>query len=356
MEAESAAILPTGGGWQYEPKWDGFRCIAFRDGDEVRLQSKAGKPLERYFPELVKDLISLGPKRFVLDGEIVIRVKGRLAFDQLLLRIHPAASRIARLSRERPAELMVFDLLVDERGKLWAAERLIERRKWLERFARRFFKSGSIALSRATTSLPTAKRWLAGAGADLDGVVAKRRGLAYQSGNRDGMVKIKPIRSADCVVGGFRYAAKGHAIGSLLLGLYDDNGLLHHVGFCSGLNGEVRTGLAERLKALIKPPGFTGRAPGGPSRWSSERSEAWTPLAPKLVVEVTYDHVTENRFRHGTGFLRWRPDKAPTSCSLHQIQRSARHPRSASTGASGISPAQQSPRPPSRRAVRCSPL
>jgi ATP-dependent DNA ligase len=322
MEAETAAELPRGDEWQYEPKWDGFRCLAFRDGDEIRLQSKAGKPLERYFPELVGSLDALAARRFVLDGEIVVEVDGKLAFDQLLQRIHPAASRIARLAREHPAEFKVFDLLVDERGTRRTKEVLAGRRPRLERFAKRYFDSPDVALSRCTRQLRTAERWLAGAGGDTDGVVAKRLDLPYQSGNRDGMVKVKRIRTADCVVGGFRYASKGKGIGSLLLGLYNAGGKLDHVGFCSGLDDTVRKGLRERLESLIKPPGFTGRAPGGPSRWNGERSTDWQPLAPKLVVEVSYDHVTDERFRHGTRFLRWRPDKAPRQCTMQQIDRS----------------------------------
>ncbi len=320
MEAESASELPRGREWQYEPKWDGFRCLVFRDGERVRLQSKAGKPLERYFPELVEALLALGPRRFVLDGEIVVEHEGRLAFDHLLMRIHPAASRIARLAQEQPADLKVFDLLVDERGTSRTGEPLADRRSRLERFASRYFGRGlAVTLSRATKSIATASRWLAGAGIDTDGVVAKRVDLPYQSGNRDGMVKVKPVRSADCVVGGFRYAAKGKAIGSLLLGLYDGDGKLNHVGFCSGLDASLRKGLAARLEALVKPPGFTGRAPGRPSRWNGERSTDYEPLAPKLVVEVAYDHVTDGRFRHGTRFLRWRPDKAPSQCTMEQI-------------------------------------
>ena len=321
MEAETADELPSGKKWQYEPKWDGFRCLAFRDGEEICLQSKAGKPLERYFPELVGALHALGARRFVLDGEIVVEHEGHLAFDHLLLRIHPAASRIARLAREEPADLKLFDILVDERGTRRTGEVLADRRPRLERFADRYLEPGmSVSLSRATRSIATARRWLAGAGVDTDGVVAKRLDLPYQSGNREGMIKVKRIRSADCVVGGFRYGAKGREVGSLLLGLYDDEGALNHVGFCSGLDATLRKGLTHRLEGLVKPPGFTGRAPGRPSRWNGERSTAYEPLAPKLVVEVAYDHVTDGRFRHGTRFLRWRPDKAPSQCTMQQIE------------------------------------
>jgi len=322
MEAESADELPGGAEWQYEPKWDGFRCLAFRDGDRVRIQSKAGKPLERYFPDVVETLAGRGARRFVLDGEIVIPVDGRLSFDELLLRVHPAASRVRTLVAAHRARLVVFDLLADERGRSLAGLPLEERRARLEAFAARYFPrgDGGVVLSEATRRLATARRWLSGGGGgDLDGVVAKRLDLPYRSGERDGMLKVKRQRTADCVVGGFRYASKGGGIGSLLLGLYDQAGQLHHVGFCSSFRASERTGLAARLEPLRGGPGFTGRAPGGPSRWSTERSAQWEPLAPKLVVEVGYDHVSGGRFRHGTRFLRWRPDKAPRRCTMEQI-------------------------------------
>jgi ATP-dependent DNA ligase len=320
MEAESADALPAGEEWQYEPKWDGFRSLAFRDGDRVRIQSKAGKPLERYFPDVAESLASLDAKRFVVDGEIVIPVDGRLSFDELLLRVHPAESRVRTLVEAHRARLVVFDLLVDERGRSLAGLPLEQRRERLEAFAARHFKSDELVLSDATRRLATARRWLAGGrGGDLDGVVAKRLDLPYRSGERDGMLKVKRQRTADCVVGGFRYASKGGGIGSLLLGLYDGDGLLHHVGFCSSFTAKERATLKAKLEALRKPPGFTGRAPGGPSRWSTERSAQWEPLQPTLVVEVGYDHVSGMRFRHGTKFLRWRPDKAPRQCTMEQI-------------------------------------
>jgi len=308
MEAESVPALPAGREWQYEPKWDGFRCLGFRDGESVRIQSKAGKPLGRYFPDVVEALGALSVRRFVLDGEIVIPVDGRLSFDELLLRIHPAASRVRTLVEAHRARLVVFDLLVDERGRS------------LEAFAKRAFPRGrAIVLSQASRRLTTARDWLAGGGGDLDGVVAKRLDLPYRSGARDGMVKVKRRRTADCVVGGYRYASKGGGIGSLLLGLYDGDGLLDHVGFCSSLPAAERRGLRQKLERLRQPPGFTGRAPGGPSRWSTERSAEWEPLAPRLVVEVEYDHVSNDRFRHGTRFVRWRPDKAPKQCTMEQL-------------------------------------
>jgi ATP-dependent DNA ligase len=322
MEAESASELPDGAAWQYEPKWDGFRSIAFRDGDSVRVQSKAGKPLERYFPDVVESLAALGARRFVLDGEIVIPVDGRLSFDELLLRVHPAESRVRKLVAEHRARLVVFDLLVDERGRSLADLPLEERRPRLEAFAKKYFpRNDRIVLSGATRKLATARSWLRGGGkGDLDGVVAKRLDLPYRSGERDGMLKVKRQRTADCVVGGFRYASRGRVVGSLLLGLYDGDGLLHHVGFCSGLRADQRIELTRKLETLRAPPGFTGRAPGGPSRWSTERSAQWEPLEPSLVVEVGYDHVSGGRFRHGTRLIRWRPDKAPAQCTMEQIR------------------------------------
>ena len=321
MEAESVPALPAGRDWQYEPKWDGFRCLAFRDGDSVRIQSKAGKPLGRYFPDVVESLAALRATRFVLDGEIVIPVDGRLSFDELLLRVHPAESRVRTLVAAHRARLVVFDLLVDERGRSLVRLSLAERRARLETFAKRTFsRRRDIVLSQASRRVSTARTWLSGGNGDLDGVVAKRLDLPYRSGERDGMVKVKRRRTPDCVVGGFRYASKGGGIGSLLLGLYDEAGRLDHVGFCSSLSAADRRGLKEKLERVRQSPGFTGRAPGGPSRWSTERSAEWEPLAPKLVVEVEYDHVSGGRFRHGTRFVRWRPDKAPRQCTMEQLR------------------------------------
>jgi ATP-dependent DNA ligase len=321
MEAETAASLPRGPGWLFEPKWDGFRCLAFRDGDDIQLQSKAGKPLGRYFPDVIASLAALTPRRFVIDGEIVVPVDGRLSFDALLLRVHPAESRVRTLAQAHPAQVIIFDLLVDERGHSLVALPLTERRRRLEAFARRHLaRGGPVVLSEQTTRLATAETWLERRSGDLDGVVAKRLDLPYRSGTRDGMRKVKRQRTADCVVGGFRYATRGGQVGSLLLGLYDKAGLLHHVGFTSSLKADVRKGLTGKLERLISEPGFSGKAPGGPSRWSTERSGEWTPLAPELVVEVAYDHVTGDRFRHGTRFLRWRPDKAPKQCTLDQLR------------------------------------
>ena len=320
MEARSVDEIPVGDQWQYEPKWDGFRCLAFRDGSRLELQSKAGQPLTRYFPELAASLLKLAAKKFVLDGEIVVPVAGRLSFDELLMRIHPAASRVKKLAAEFPAMLIVFDLLADEHGRSLADKPLAERRKRLERFAARYFAGhDAIRLSPATTRLATAKQWFRKTGGDLDGIIVKRLDMMYRSGGRDAMLKIKHRRTADCVVGGFRYAEGKKVIGSLLLGLYDDAGLLHHVGFTSSFKAADRKQITKRVEQLIAPPGFTGRAPGGPSRWSTKRSTQWQPLKPKLVVEVEYDHFTGDRFRHGTQLVRWRPDKAPRQCTLNQV-------------------------------------
>lgn len=332
MEAQTAKEIPKGPEWQYEPKWDGFRCIAFRDGDEVELQSKAGQPLTRYFPELVAAIQALAPKKFVLDGEIIVPVNGNLAFDELLMRIHPAASRINKLAKEHPSTLIAFDLLVDEKGEALVDEPLAERRAHLEHFAHKYFERGanghasSVRLSPATADLKEARRWFRTMGGGLDGVIAKRRDLPYQSGTRTGMEKIKDLRTADCVVGGFRYASKGKMVGSLLLGLYDDEGLLHHVGFTSSIHASDKAEVTKKLEAIRKPPGFTGRAPGGPSRWSTERSGEWEPLEPKLVVEVQYDHFAGGRFRHGTKLMRWRPDKAAKQCTIAQVEHESRSP------------------------------
>ncbi len=328
MEAEPADEIPSSSGWHYEPKWDGFRCIAFRDGREVEIESKATQSLTRYFPELVEALQALKAARFVLDGEIVIPIGGKLSFEALLLRIHPAATRVTKLSCDTPALLLAFDLLVNERGKSLVDQPLSKRRAGLESFAARFFSAESrIRLSPATTSLDEARGWFRTMGGGLDGIVAKRFGDPYRSGERsDGMLKIKDRRTADCVVGGFRYAAKDELVGSLLLGLYDSDGRLNHVGFTSGIPAKEKPDLTKRLESLIEPPGFTGRAPGGPSRWSRNRPTEWQPLRPILVVEVEYDHFTGGRFRHGTRLVHWRPDKSPRQCTLAQVERESRSP------------------------------
>jgi ATP-dependent DNA ligase len=319
MEALSVDTIPEGEDWQYEPKWDGFRCLLFRDGDSVELQSKSGQSLTRYFPELVAAAAALKARRFVLDGEIVVPQGRAFSFDNLLQRIHPAASRVKKLAAETPALMIVFDLLAEGTDDL-TDEALRDRRKMLDAFAKTTLKGHkAFRLSPATTKLGDAKKWLTQVGATLDGIIAKRRDLAYESGNRHGMQKIKNYRSADCVVGGFRYNEGKKTVGSLLLGLYNDAGLLDHVGFTSSLKGGEKKALTEKLEKLIGPPGFTGDKPGGPSRWSTKRSSEWQPLKPKLVVEVCYDHFSGGRFRHGTRLLRWRPDKAPKQCTMKQV-------------------------------------
>jgi ATP-dependent DNA ligase len=310
--------IPQGSEWQYEPKWDGFRCLVFRDGDKVELQSKAGQPLARYFPEIVQTVKSLPAKQFVLDAELVIPNATGLSFDDLLLRIHPAESRIKKLAGATPALLIVFDLLADGVKSKLVDTPLAERRKALEKFAQTNFGRARIRLSPATKKFEQAHAWFNTPGESLDGVIAKRLDYTYRSGERDGMVKIKPIRTVDCVVGGFRYGEKTKVVGSLLLGLYDDGGLLHHVGFTSGIKAADRPAVTKKLEKR-KGEGFTGRAPGGPSRWSTARSAEWVRLKPELVVEVAYDHFTGDRFRHGTKFLRWRPDKAPRQCTMEQV-------------------------------------
>jgi ATP-dependent DNA ligase len=319
MEARPVRDLPEGEQWRYEPKWDGFRCLAFRDGETVELRSKSGQPLGRYFPDVATAIAGLAARQFVLDGEIIIPVERRLSFEALQLRLHPAASRVKKLAAEHPAVYVGFDLLVGPNGKLLTDMRFTERRQALEAFFASEQDNPTIRLSPSVADRAAALGWLDRLGGDIDGIVAKRADLPYLGGSRDGMQKYKLTRTADCVVGGFRYNANSPLVGSLLLGLYDDAGLLHHVGFTATLPAREKPALTGRLEQLIEPPGFTGRAPGGPSRWSTERSGQWQPLRPELVVEVRYDHVSEGRFRHGTTLLRWRPDKAPRQCGFDQL-------------------------------------
>lgn len=323
MEAETVEVVPAGTEWAYEPKWDGFRCLAFRDGDAIELRSKANKPLGRYFPDVVSALAQLGARRFVLDGEIVIPYEDRLSFEQLLMRIHPAASRVQKLAQATPAVFVAFDMLLSNRGGPIVDRTFAERRDRLETVAAANF-TADVRLSPQSTEFEQAQRWLHGGADGLDGVMAKRLDQPYRSGERAGMAKIKRMRTADCVVGGFRYASKGKVVGSLLLGLYDAGGLLHHVGYTSSFRGDEREALTPELERIAGEPGFTGRAPGGPSRWSTRRSDEWVPLEPRLVVEVRYDHFSEGRFRHGTRFERWRPDKDAAQCTFDQIATEGR--------------------------------
>ncbi len=317
MEARTAEALPWDNGpWQYEPKWDGFRCLAFKDAKTVDLRAKSGKPLGRYFPELIAALSALTATEFVVDGEIVI--EGHASFDALQMRLHPAESRIRKLSRETPAQLVLFDMLAGPGGQSLIELPLQDRRDAAADFVAKA-QSKALRLSPATTSLATADRWLKDAGSGSgDGVVAKRLNDPYRPGER-AMVKVKRLRTADCVVGGFRHLNGTRQVGSLLLGLYNDSGLLDHVGFTSTIANDERAVLTQKLEKLRGGLGFTGKAPGGPSRWSTDRSGEWEPVRPELVVEVRFDHVTGNRFRHGTRLLRWRPDKAPRQCTFEQI-------------------------------------
>jgi ATP-dependent DNA ligase len=319
MEAKLADQVPSDEGlWQYEPKWDGFRCLAFKAGDSVDIRAKSGKPLGRYFPDLMDCLRDLAAESFVVDGEIVIRHSGAYSFEALQMRLHPAESRVHKLAAETPATLILFDMLADTKAAIITDMELSTRRAALEAFVSSYPQKG-IEISPRTFERKEAEQWLNHSGYGTDGIVAKRRDGQYLPGER-AMVKVKRMRTADCVVGGFRYLANSRAVGSLLLGLYDENGRLDHVGFTSTISATGREALTRRLEGLREAPGFTGKAPGGTSRWSTERSGAWEPLRPELVVEVRFDHVTDNRFRHGTKLLRWRDDKAPRQCTFDQMR------------------------------------
>ena len=323
METKSVDALPSGEGWQFEPKWDGFRCLVFKAGEDVDLRAKSGKSLSRYFPEMVEAVRGATADNFVLDGELTVPVGDTLSFGALQDRVHPAESRVRRLAAETPGLLILFDCLATaEAGSLMSAP-LTARRAELERLARGFGRAHRTRLSPRTVDRAEAQRWLDDTHGALDGVVAKRTGGIYAAGER-AMVKVKRLRSADCVVGGFRYATGTRQVGSLLLGLFNDEGRLDHVGFTSAISHADRPALTVRLEALKGAPGFTGDAPGGPSRWSNERSADWEPLRTELVVEVSYDQVTDGRFRHGTRLLRWRPDKAAAQCTREQLRQELR--------------------------------
>jgi ATP-dependent DNA ligase len=300
--ARPSKELPTGEQWCYEPKYDGFRAIAFVDGDEMTLQSRGGKPLDRYFPEL-----SFPPGRYVLDGEVVIDADdGSQDFDALSQRIHPARSRIERLARETPARYIAFDLLAQDDQSLLEAP-FAERRASLETL----LQGGQIALTPATRARDQAQPWLRSG----EGVVAKDVDAAYHPGQRTGMVKVKRVRTIDAVVAGYRPGKEPDTVGSLILGLYDSSGELHVVGHSSGLRAAEKRALVEKLA-----PYRTGkRGHGDPSRWKSEKDLEWIELRPELVVEVTFDHVSGGRIRHGTRILRWREDRSPRECLLEQM-------------------------------------
>jgi ATP-dependent DNA ligase len=300
--ARSRPALPEGDGWCYEPKWDGFRAIAFVDGDDVYVQSRGSKPLLRYFPEL-----RFPPGRYVLDGELVIYDgDGEPDFDALQQRIHPAASRIARLAEETPVRYLAFDLLARDDESLLDVP-FSERRATLKAFV-----GESVDLTPAVATAGEAEQWLRSA----EGVIAKELDAPYRPGERKGMVKVKRVRTIDCVVVGWRPGKEDGTVGSLILGLYDPAGKLHVVGHTSGFSSEDKRTLVERLA-----PYETGeRGSGDPSRWTSGRELEWVALRPELVVEITFDHVSAGRIRHGTKLLRWRDDKRPQECLLEQLR------------------------------------
>ena len=324
MEARAVSEIPRGRQWQYEPKWDGFRCLLGRSRDAAAMRSKSGQDLARYFPEIADAAVTLPERDYVLDGELVISTKRGFSFECLLQRIHPAKSRIRRLAVETPALFVAFDLLM-RNGSDLAGMKLSDRRRELEDFAKKCFAPNStFRLSPASTNLTDAQRWLTAVGG-TDGVMAKRLDLPYQEGNREGMQKIKMHRTADCVIGGFRYGERPQSagkrlVGSLLLGLYDDEGSLHHVGFTSGIKAAEKSDLTDKLEKIRAERSFTGKAPGAPSRWSTKRSAEWIPVRPKFVVEVSYDHFSGGRFRHGTTIVRWRADKKPKQCTTEQLK------------------------------------
>ncbi len=322
MEAKAVAALPDEPGWQFEPKWDGFRCLAFKRGKEVKLFAKSGKPLGRYFPDVAAALAALPVADAILDGELVIPLGKVLSFDALQLRLHPAASRIRKLAAETPATFVAFDLLAIGNRSV-TDQPLTERRSELEELLAKPLPG--IRLSPFTRDRDEAVAWLDRLGGALDGVVAKRLDGHYESGER-AMLKVKRIRTADCVVGGFRYGTNSQQVGSILLGLFNAAGRLDHVGFCSSFSTAEKPEVTETVEALAGGLGFTGKAPGGPSRWSSERSSEYVPLRHELVVEVAFDQVTGDRFRHGTTFQRWRPDKAPDQCRFDQLDQPAAAP------------------------------
>jgi ATP-dependent DNA ligase len=331
MLAKLADALPDDEGFLYEPKWDGFRAIVFRNGGDVYIQSRDLKPLDRYFPELHDELIAKLPAGCVIDGEIVIAGPRGLDFDVLQMRLHPAASRVAKLAKDTPASFVAFDLLaVDGRSVMDVAQ--AERRAQLEKLLKNVTRP--IHLTPVTRDYEVAVRWLAEfEGAGLDGVIVKPLDATYQPGKR-AMIKVKHARTADCVVAGFRWHKSGDdKVGSLLLGLYDDKGVLHHVGVTSSFTMARRKELAQELEPLradalkahpwrdwAEADGSGGRMPGGQSRWSAGKDLSWEPLRIERVCEVKYDHLQGDRFRHAAIFLRWRPDKPPRECRYDQLE------------------------------------
>ena len=305
--ARSARDLPDGEGWRYEPKWDGFRTIAFRDGGDVHLQSRNGKPMNRYFPEVVEQVLELPGERLVIDGEMIVVVDGIQEFDLLSQRIHPAASRVERLRQETPAAFVAFDLLAEEDEVLMDLP-YDERRERLAAVVEK-----PVELTPMTPDREAAGTWLTG---QSEGVIAKRADAAYLPGERTGMAKIKRVRTADAVVQAFRFGKEPNTVGSLILGMYDDAGALHVVGHTSSFKAQQKRDLVEKLE----PYRTHEQGAGEPSRWKSDEELVWEGLRPELVVEVTFDHITGNRIRHGAKFQRWRDDKAPEECLISQLR------------------------------------
>jgi ATP-dependent DNA ligase len=318
MLAKLQREIPQGDEWLYEPKWDGFRAIVFFDGDEVYIGSRDERPLNRYFPELVELFLEKLPRRCIVDGEIVVREEKGLSFDSLQLRIHPAASRVKMLAEQLPASFIAFDLLADEDDDLRGSP-FVERRSRLEKLLHEV-DGTRIALTPQTDSVDEAEGWLDSyEEAGFEGVVAKKEDTAYKPGARP-MVKVKVQRTADCVVGGYRLSKSGDGVGSLLLGLYNDDGALQYVGHTSSFKAKERRDLLEQLRQIEGEGGFGGgRTPGGPSRWAGSREQSWVPLRPELVCEVSFDRFEGDRFRHAATFLRWRTDKRPEECVTDQV-------------------------------------
>ncbi len=305
--AKSARQLPAGDDWCYEPKWDGFRTIVFRDGDEVHLQSRNGKPMNRYFPDVVELALALPAQRYVLDGEMVVTVDGVQEFDLLSQRIHPAASRVEKLAKETPAALVAFDLLAEDDETLLELP-YTDRRERLAAMV-----TDPVELTPATDDPADAEQWLAGTG---EGVIAKAASAVYRPGERVGMVKIKRVRTADAVVAAFRFGKEPGTVGSLILGMYDEGGELNVVGHTSGFTAKQKRELVDVLE-----PYRTGeRGSGEPSRWKSDEELVWEGLRPELVCEVAFDHITGRRIRHGAKFQRWRTDKEPRECLTAQLR------------------------------------
>lgn len=323
MLAKLTEAIPDGEGWIYEPKWDGFRCIVFFDGTSAYLQSRDLKPLARYFPELAEALPKVLPRPLVLDGEVVIMSARGLDFDALQLRIHPAESRVRKLAAETPSAFVAFDILADGDEDLRGTAFSLRRERLEAAFAG---IAAPAFLTPATRDAAVAADWFERfEGAGFDGVIAKPVSGTYQPGKR-AMAKIKHLRTVDCVIGGYRWA-KGEenvAIGSLLLGLYDESGVLHYVGHTSSFNASERREWAQRLQPLVSDDesvGFgQGRTPGGVSRWSSGKDTSWVRLRPELVCEVTFDYLQGERFRHASTFKRMRSDKAPRACTFDQFE------------------------------------